>query len=760
MVMRNPINKRIFRLLLKKPASYFPIFIVSLIFVTFTSSFFLAQNSVEPLYYKGLEEGKVEDGNFIMDRKLTSYEIKDLQEENVKIYPSFYKEISYSYKGKDNQEAILRVYQNRKQINLTYFNDGREPRMPGEIAISANAGLVNKLAIGDFLDISNKKFKLVGFFASPDYSTVLKNQSDMVMDTKHFSLALMTKEDFDSFEKIKTTYQYSYHSESKLKEDDSMDKLENIMTRASKYGLVLGGVDFYNNRCIQYFIDDMGGDVPMMTIVMVIVFIALGFMTTIQSKSLVEDESAVIGSLLASGYTSKSLIFHYTLVPVCLVSLAAVVGNIISYLIGYKIYANLYYESYNIIKFVPIFSLKSFFVTSLVPVLIVSILNLLVLSRYFRLSPLRFLRKDLKKKSKNTRFKLKNTAFKKAFKIRVFLDNWVNIAALLFGVFVANLLIVYGISMKPIIKNYVEQMKTEMKYKNISVLKAPMDVLPEEMKGKIIDLKFKLPDEKIDDNKKLEIYGLDKGSRYNEKGLDDLKDKEVIISNAFAKKYKLSLGDHFFIKKPHSDTYKEVEVKEIFDDIYSMKVFMPLANLNKILEKAPDDFNVYFSDRSLDLPENLLLTEINQKKTGDYLNNFINNFDGVFKSILVVAFVFYIVLVFTVSKLILEKSRLNISYLKIFGYKDDEITKIYMRGIIFALLLFEIISLPIFDKLMVYMLILALSKIDFYIVAEIPKTAYIYMILAGVLIFIIVQFLQRRKISRLNMVEELKNING
>ena len=47
--MKNPIHRRIPRLLLKKPGVYLPLFFISLLTVPFASSFFISQNSIKPI---------------------------------------------------------------------------------------------------------------------------------------------------------------------------------------------------------------------------------------------------------------------------------------------------------------------------------------------------------------------------------------------------------------------------------------------------------------------------------------------------------------------------------------------------------------------------------------------------------------------------------------------------------------------------------------------------------------------------------------
>ena len=53
-----------------------------------------------------------------------------------------------------------------------------------------------------------------------------------------------------------------------------------------------------------------------------------------------------------------------------------------------------------------------------------------------------------------------------------------------------------------------------------------------------------------------------------------------------------------------------------------------------------------------------------------------------------------------------------------------------------------------------------MSKFDAYIIADIPIEMYLKSVLYSVIIFATIQVLQKIKISKLDMVKELKNING
>lgn len=121
---------------------------------------------------------------------------------------------------------------------------------------------------------------------------------------------------------------------------------------------------------------------------------------------------------------------------------------------------------------------------------------------------------------------------------------------------------------------------------------------------------------------------------------------------------------------------------------------------------------------------------------------------------------FYLVMTIIISNIIIDKSKLNISYLKIFGYSDTEITSIYVNAIFVILVVLQLIMIPLIDKIIKFIILISMSKFDAYIIADIPIEMYLKSVLYSVIIFATIQVLQKIKISKLDMVKELKNING
>lgn len=753
--MKNPIHRRIPRLFLKKPGVYLPLFFISLLTVTFASSFFISQNSIKPLYYKGLRENKVEDGQFLMANPLTNERSDAIKKRDVDLVENFYKDSKCRVPGDDDRrEKILRVFANREKINTAAIHAGRLPKAKGEIAVAANFAKAENLVPGDKLTLDDEDYKITALVATPDYSTILKTQGDLAMDTKHFSVAFVTKDVFDSL-KEKNHYLYSYRNHERLSEEKARDRFEDILSDAEKSGPILGATTFYDNRCIQYFIDDMGGDVPMMTITLVILFISLGFISALQTRGLLREEAPVIGTLLSMGYGAKTLIRHYSLVPTCLVILSGIFGNILAYTKGYTLYADLYYTSYNLPPFVPILSLKAFAITTIIPLGIVWLVNRMLLLRYFRLSPLRFLRREFYRKKRKNAPTFDGFSFKRAARLRILTENRLNVLALFFGMFVGNLLLLFSVALGPMFDDYADSVKKDMKYNYTYLVKAS-DPDVHGVKGLSLTMDYKKGEEKT----QLNVLGPDQHTAFDGDLPSSMKPHDVVISTGLAHRDNLDIGDAIEVKLPGSKHYKTLHVAAIAHDIHSIQALMPMDNLNRLIDKDPGNFNLYWSDTPLKINDDLLITTIDRDKTGAYLEAFLENFDGALRTTCILAIVFYFTLVYTVSKLILEKSQKDICYLKIFGYGDGEVASIYLLGMTIAVALFYPLSLPIFDRLVRYLFALSISKLSVYMEPHFAMTSYLYIYALDLAVFVAAQWLGRRKIKALNMVEELKKVSG
>lgn len=746
--MRCPINKRIYRQFKYKPLKVIPILLALTFIVVFASSFFISQESVEKLYNKQIINGKVEDGEFEAIYALSDEAKDEIKDIGVKLYENYYFEEEVA-SGK-----VLRIFKNRKDINEAQIFEGALPKKDDEINISANYARNNKINIGDEITIQNKKFKVSSLASFPDYSSALRNRNDLTMDTGHFGIATISEEAFDDMKDAKVKYLYSYHTDEALNKKDAREKLKDIVKIVNKDNLVVDAVTRFDNKCITYIADDMSGDVPTMSIVTALLFIAIAFISSAEVKSIIEEEAPIIGTLLASGYKKRELLLNYMAMPLFIVIIASIAGNAISYLRVYKIYANVYYQSYDLPVFEPYITLRSFLITSIMPLILYLVINYIIIAKSLKMRPVDFLRKNFKKAKTRSRFKLKNMNFINKFKLRVIFANKFSYVSLLFGVFIANLLLIFGVSAKPIFTKYADDMQNQMKYAHTYIVKSDMDDLDA---SKISLLSVELLDR---DEEKVQTYGIDADTKYDEIDVKSLKADEVVISLGLSKRFNYEIGDKIKIREPYNTEEKYLVVKDIDKTNNYFQIFTKREILNKIIGKECDYYNAYLSDKELKITKENLLTHIDRKEMSRFMRHFLDSFSAVFTMIQLVAVAFFFILILMVTELIIDKAKLNMTYLKVFGYKDKEVAKFYVNTSFAMLIIFQIILIPILDKLVKYFYFIAMQKFDAYLEVTVPVRVFVTSYLMTVVVFILCQWIERRKIKRIDMVKELKTIAG
>ena len=425
--MKNPLNKRIFRELRSNIGRYGSIFIVMLMTISFISSFFIAQNSVKISYEDSHIRGKIEDGYIEFDRELSRDEEKIFEDNHIKAYKNYYLSINYK-NGK-----LIRLYSNREHVNIPAIHKGRSANKDGEVVLNYNYVKENKLSLGDELYlpafVNGKKpaidgLKIVGLVAFPDYSCLLRRPGDILMDNKDFAVASVNKKTFDDLVKdgYGVNYIYSYRLEhSSENRKVQSDKLEDLVDAFVDKGLVpINAQNKYRNSRISYVMDDMGGDVPMMTSLMVIVLLVMAFIFVVLVQNTIEDEASVIGSLLSFGYSKASLIWHYIKLPLYVTVFAVLVGNLLAYTHMKNVYLGLYTGTFSLFPVRVELDAYAFLLTSLIPIGLILLINFVSIYRKLRLSPLRFLRRELTKKRQRKAIRLPQVAFLSRFRMRVF----------------------------------------------------------------------------------------------------------------------------------------------------------------------------------------------------------------------------------------------------------------------------------------------------------------------------------------------------
>lgn len=424
------------------------------------------------------------------------------------------------------------MFLNREDVNKVCVIKGKLPNSEKEIAIDRMYANNNNISVGDKISVGGKKLKVTGFVALSDYSALFSNNNDLMFDSIKFGVGIITKDCFESFENANVHYSYSWKYNKSPKDDtDAKNKSDDFLKVLNKNTIITNYIPEISNQAIHFTGDDIGGDKGIMLTLLYVLIVIIAFVLAVTTSNTINSEASVIGTLRASGYTKGELLRHYMVLPLVVTVIGSCIGNILGYTVFEKVVANMYLGSYSLTTYVTRWNSEAFILTTIVPFIIMLVVNLFILMNKLSLSPLKFLRHNLKKREKKKVLKLTKFKFFTRFRLRVIFQNMPNYITLFIGILFASILLMFGLMMSPLLDNYKNEVVDNMISKYQYILKTEVETKTKDAEKYCANsLKTYFNEEK---GEEISIYGIKEDSEYVD---IDFKNG-VYISDGFAEKY-------------------------------------------------------------------------------------------------------------------------------------------------------------------------------------------------------------------------------
>lgn len=749
--MKNPLYKRLPRELKSDFGKYLVIFLFIAGLIALVSGFLVADNSIFAAYQEGFEKYNIEDGNFELMFEAEDKLIETLEQEGVTIYDQRYVEKTVEENG-----STMRVYINREEVNLLCLMEGEQPVQADEIAIDRMYADNNELTVGDTITLGGHQLTITGLVALPDYSCLFENNTDMMFDSLTFCVAVMTREGFESLGEDNLHYVYAWKYDREPADERAEKEIsEDFMKVIGKNAVITNFIPRYANQAIQFTGEDMGGDKAMFILFLYIVIVIIAFVFAVTISNTIEEEASVIGTLRASGYTRGELLRHYLILPVIVTLLAAVVGNVLGYTVLKQYMVDLYYGSYSLPTYVTLWNGEAFIETTVVPIVLMLVINLVILAGRLKLSPLKFLRHDLSRKTKKKALRLNTSIpFMTRFRLRIIFQNMPNYLTLFVGIVFASFIMVFGMMFGPLLEDYAKEINASMFADYQYVLKAQAETETEGAEKYCVTTlqttSKKYPTEDI------MVYGIDQDSAYVD---IDFPQGEVYVSNGYRIKYGLQVGDTITLKEKYSDASYEFTVAGEYEYSAALAVFIPREEYNRIFEKEEDYYTGYLSDQVIDDIEDsyisTIITEEDLTKISRQLTVSMGDFMALFNYFGIIMF---LLLMYLLSKQIIDKNAGAISMVKILGYTNGEIGGLYIIATTAAVVFSLLLAAPIcyFGLRWLFSSYLY-TEISGYIPYMVSNTIFVKVFLFGIICYMAVAALQMFKIGKIPKSDVLKN---
>ena len=816
---RSPLGKRHLRELKGDFGKYLVIFLLLVLSISEVSGFLVADNSMIAAYEESFDKYHVEDGDFTVERPLTLGQKERIEQLGVTLYELFSVDVAARFlkseggagqteasEGSEEGDVTIRVFRTRDEVNLACLMSGRLPEAEDEIALDRMFADNNKVAPGDRVRTADgdREWTVSGLVALSDYSTMFESNSDSMFDSLQFGVAVVSDEGFEKFYQSSLTSRYAWKYTDELLRQYGVDPDE-IGEGTSELEFGRGGQieeslekkisdDFlkglvrevklreyiprYLNQAIQFTGEDMGSDKAAMEVFLYIIIAILAFVFAVTTAGTIQKEANVIGTLRATGYTRHELIRHYMALPILVSLIAALIGNILGYTVMKDVNAGLYYNSYSLPTYETLWNQQAFIRTTLIPIVLILVINYLILRNKLSLSPLQFLRRDLRRGKRGGALPLpRHIPFFTRFRIRVILQNLPGYLVLLVGILFANVLLMFGLLFPALIHHYQETVGEGLLANYQYILQLPSGAVDEDHKVRsMLELvrfmkavetdtpgaeKFSayslrtIPNGSYGGEEVL-LYGIAQDSKYIRA---ELSDEGAVLSSAYADKLHLGAGDEIVLKESYEDKEYRFTVTGVLPYDAALCVFLPQDVLNETFELGDDTFTGYFSNEPI--------TDIDERYVGqvidlDAVTKISRQLDksmGEMMSVVdLFAVILFLVLMYLLTKTIIEKNAQAISMAKILGYRNGEIARLYLIPTAVMVIVFEVLSLQLVTaviRLLFEMIIM--SEMTGWIPFWIGNNIYGTMLAMGIGSYLVVMAAEYLRIRRVPMDEALKN---
>ena len=773
--VRDPLRKRYLRELKEDAGKYLMIFLLLVLSISEISGFMVASGSMIEAYNESFEKYTVEDGNFTVESELSGRRREMIEDLGLALCENFSADLSLT------NGTTMRFFTKRTQMDLECLMEGAFPEGPAETAVDRMYADNNGICVGDTITWQGGTDLLVtGLVALSDYSTLYESNNDMMFDAKQFGVAVLTPEGFSKIDSRNYVYRYSFlYNDPPADEEEESERSQELSKQINRIAHLTDFVPRYLNQAIQFTGTDMGSDSAMMEVFLYIITAVAAFIFAVTISNTILKEAGVIGTLRASGYTKAELLRHYMVLPTAVTLFASLIGNILGYTLLKDFNAGLYYNSYSLPTYVTRWNGSAFIRTTLIPIVLMLVINLFILARKLRLSPLRFLRRDLGRSRKRGAMRLSpHIPFMTRFRIRVILQNTGGYLLLAAGILLANFLLLFGLMFPSVLGNYMDSVGDNMLAPYQYILQIPAGAVDEDHRTEAILTMLVFENEMRTENPDAEkfsaytlrsvsdgtfreedvmLYGIEPDSRYvNAK----IADEEFYISSVYADKYGIRPGSTLTLKEPYEDRTYTFTVTGITDYEGSICAFMTRDTLNRVFDLGTDTYSGFFSSTEI--------TDLNPKYIGQVID-----FEALTKvsrqltismgdmMYLVDAFavIIYLILMYLLTKLIIEKNAQPISMTKILGYENREIAALYLLATSAVVLIVLLLSTPVEALLMkaVFRKFIVM-KMSGWIPFAVDASVYVRMILMGIASYAFVALFEYRRIRRIPMEEALKNV--
>ena len=740
------INKRAVRSVKKNLSFYIISTVLTVLIAILIIAPLSTGHNMKKVINEFVEKYKTEDAEFVTYSPISEDDMKTLERDyDVIMEYSRYKDLKFS--GKDVDGLTVRVFDMPEKLNLCNVRDGSMPEN-GEALITQNFADLHGIKVGDKVSLGDYSYKVSAFATKADYIYMLEKQSGYVEKSK-FAVMVVTHDDYEKISADETGYysiKYNRDNEKEVREklNDEYVIANYLATTANtRISLPVNEGDAVSNVATMY--------APVMFI------IVLALIVMVLGRN-IRNEQYLLGTFIALGFSREQIIGHYMrfgLIPGIVGSVAGTIASIpVTKAITY------FYIAYDFetIDYTVRYDIASILAALILPSAIYCLAIALQAAKLLRKSAVDLLR-NTGRDSRAIRI-MRNSHAKTQLKMRVrsVIGHPGRSVVTIIGVCVAAFCILAGFIMSDSLDSLMHDgLTSSVKYEYLYRLKSLENGFPD--KGEALFQNYY----EIEGNTvQLSTQGIDEGSKYFPDKTDTgekLDLDKYYLTSAATETYGVNAGDELTFYNIADLKEHRVKISGVVTDNTHCYLYTSRDNATKLAGVVSGTYNCIISDKKLDLDKNLVAGETSMKVSADTMDNLMGPMKAIIIGMEILGIVLGVFILYLVINMIVSESGTNISVMKVLGFSRKEIVSRVIDVNHILVCIGFLIGIP---AAYVFVKVGYSDTIENYGMLLAPVLTVKAVVLGFVLTWITYElslFLQKRKISRIDMVEALKENN-
>lgn len=534
--------------------------------------------------------------------------------------------------------------------------------------------------------------------------------------------------------------------------DDTDEIIDEIFD--SEAGNLLAFIKAKDNVRIQAASGDQELYRSVGTIAGCIILVLISYVLSVFVVHSIDRESSVIGALYALGVKKKDLMKHYVTLPTIIAAVSGIIGTAIAYSnAGVRVQMQDCYNYYSLPN-LDVIVMPYLIVYGIIvpPVICWAVTSLVINKRLSR--QVLMLIKNEQKVSKGKDIKLKNMKFMRLFKLRQILRERRTAFTVVFGMFVSLLIGVMSLEIFVYCNNVRIQYPEDTKYEYMYTYKYPSENPPQ---GGYEAYAKTLKKEIYGYNFDVTLLGITEDNPFFDTDLAD-SSSQVTISSSISYKYGLQVGDVITLKDEENDKFYAFEISDITQYAPGFMVFMPYDKALELFGEQDDYYNVVFADHELDIEPGRLYSTTTKADVEKAAGIFVNQMKSMILTLGSVSALIFTIVLYLMMKVMIDRSAFSIALIKIFGYRQKELKKMYLDGNFYVVAIGALISVPLAKLIMDAVYEPAfVSNVACGIDKAFPIWVYIVVYAVIFILYFIINHLLVRRIKQMLPAEVLKN---